>query len=344
MAFYKGKFYSKQELNQLLGNIGAVVDVRLIEYQDGFTKGLRAYDVINGDLRFTVLIDKCMDIGDFYFKSTPMHFLAKPGQVNGNWWYDGPNAPRSISGGMLFTCGLSNVGPIQSLPNGQTQPQHGFIRNTPAESHGVRTYWKDDEYYMELTGVMREASLFGTNLVLRRTITTKFGDSSVQIQDQIENESSQDNIPLMLMYHCNVGFPLLDETAVLEIDPYETKTRDSVAEDGMKTESFIKFGPPEIIYAEQVFYHKLKSNEHQCTATLYNPSHRIALSIQYDDSELPNLIQWKCKNAGNYVMGIEPSNCYPEGVHIESANGTVRYMSAGEIIQTGIRIEINTRS
>lgn len=343
MAFYKGNFYSKQELNQLLGNIGAVVDVRMIEYQDGFTKGLRAYDVINGDLRFTVLIDKCMDIGDFYFKSTPMHFLAKPGYVNGNWWYDGPNAPRSISGGMLFTCGLSNVGPMQSLPNGLTQPQHGFIRNTPAESHGVRTYWKDDEYYMELTGVMREASLFGTNLVLRRTITTKFGDSSVQIQDHIENESSQDNIPLMLMYHCNVGFPLLDETAVLELDPSETKTRDSVAEDGMKTESFFKFGPPEINYAEQVFYHKLKSNEHQCTATLYNPIHRIALSIQYDDRELPNLIQWKCKDAGNYVMGIEPSNCYPEGVHNESANGTLRYLSAGEIIQTGIKIEIKTR-
>jgi len=343
MAFYKGKFYSKQELNQLLGNIGTLVDVRLIEYQDGFTKGLRAYDVINGDLRFTVLIDKCMDIGDFYFKNTPMHFLAKPGYVNGNWWYDGPNAPRSISGGMLFTCGLSNVGPIQSLPNGQTQPQHGFIRNTPAESHGVRTYWKDDEYYMELTGVMREANLFGTNLVLRRTITTKFGDSSVQIQDQIENESSQDNIPLMLMYHCNVGFPLLDETAVLEIDPYETKTRDSVAEDGMKTESFFKFGPPEINYAEQVFYHKLKSNEHQCTATLYNPILRIALRIQYDDRELPNMIQWKCKDAGNYVMGIEPSNCYPEGVHNESANGTLRYLAAGEIIQTGIKIEIWTR-
>jgi len=340
MAYYKNKFYSKQDLYQLMGNIGAVVDVRLIEYQDGFAKGLRAYDVINGDLRFTVLIDKCMDIGDLYYKSTPMHFLTKPGHINGNWWYDGKNAPRSISGGMLFTCGLGNVGPMQSLPNGQTQPQHGFIRNTPAESHGVRTYWKNDEYYIELTGVMREASLFGTNLVLRRTITTKFGETAVQIHDQIENESSHNNIPLMLMYHCNIGFPLLDEIAFLKIDPYETRARDCIAEVGMKTESFTKFGPPEINYAEQVFYHKLKSNKHQCKATLYNPTHRIALNIQYDDRELPNLIQWKCKDAGNYVMGIEPSNCYPEGVLKESDNGTLRYLSAWEIIQTGIKIEI----
>ena len=45
---------------------------------------------------------------------------------------------------------------------------------------------------MELTGEMREAELFGENLVLRRKITSKLGEPSVRIQDEIENEGCED--------------------------------------------------------------------------------------------------------------------------------------------------------
>lgn len=344
MANVFGKNYTKQELLRRTGNIGTIAGVRTVTYQDGFAQGLRAYEVLNGALRFTVHIDKCMDIGQLYYNGTPLHFESRPGIMNGDRWYDGPNAPRSISCGMLFTCGLGNVGPIQDLPNGQTQPQHGFIRNTPAEQHGVRSYWKDDDYYIEITGVMREASLFGTNLVLRRTITTKLGELSLRIHDQIENESSADNVPLMLMYHFNAGFPLLDENSRFIIDPAGTGCRDKVAEDGMKDESPYIFGKPVDGYDEQVFYHKLKANDHRCKATMVNPDMRIALTIDFDDRELPNLIQWKCKDSGNYVTGIEPSNCFPEGVHKEAQNGTLRRLSAGEIIETDLLVSVTSGS
>lgn len=342
MALYNGKHYTKKELLEYLGNIGTIADVRCIEYQDGFAKGLRAYEVVNGEMRFTALIDKCMDIGEVFCNGQPFHFFAHPGIISGNWWYDGPNAIRSIMGGMMFTCGLGNVGPMQTLENGQQQPQHGFIRNSPVEQHGVKTYWIDDDYFIELTSLVRESCLFGTNLTLRRTITTKLGETKIKIEDQIENESSNNRVPLMLMYHYNVGFPLLDEDAEFVIDPVSTVGRDQISTIGLTEESFSSFGPPVPGYKEQVFYHKLNAIQNRCTASLINPNNKAALSIDYDQTELPNLIQWKCKDAGNYVMGIEPANCFPEGVHKEADNQSLRYLNAGEIIKTELILSIVT--
>ena len=341
MAIVFGKEYTKKQLLDCMGNLGVVAGIRKIEYQDGYAKGLRGYEVVNGAIRFTAYIDKCLDIGELYYNGMPMHYHARPGIMNGNWFYDGKNAPRSIMCGMMFTCGLSNVGPIQGTENGQTQPQHGFIRNTPAELCGARTYWVGDEYYLELSGTIRESGLFGTNLVLRRTITTKLGETAIYIHDEIENESSTDGVPFMVMYHCNVGFPLLDACSRLIIDPAETGDRDEVARLGRQSESPLAFGPPEAHYKEQVFYNKLLADEnHMCHATMVNPERRVALTISYSDRELTNLIHWKCKDAGNYVTGIEPSNCYPEGVKKEQEYGTLRRLAANEIVSNDLCIRV----
>lgn len=344
MAMIYGKNYTKAQLLDKMGNIDSIAGIRQITYEDGFARGLRAYEVVNGPIRFTAYIDKCLDIGEFYYNGMPMHYQARPGVMNGSWFYDGENAPRSIQCGMMFTCGLSNVGPLQEMPGGKTQPQHGYIRNTPAEHCGARTYWVGDDYYLELTGTMRESSLFGTNLVLRRTITTKLGDTSIQIRDEIENESSTEGVPCMVMYHCNAGFPLMDACSQFEIDIVETGDRDEVASEGRKEESPLVFGEPIVGYQEQVFYHKLANDAAGwCHATMVNPEKKVALTVSYESKELPYLIHWKCKDAGNYVTGIEPSNCHPEGVHKEEEYGTLRRLAAHEIITTGITISASDR-
>lgn len=341
MAKLFGKNYSKKELLDKMGNIGTLAGVRTIEYQDGFARGLRAYEVVCGDIRFTAYIDKCLDIGEYYYKGVPLHYHARPGVMNGSWFYDGENAPRSIMCGMLFTCGLTNVGPIQQLPDGKTLPQHGFIRNTPAEHCGARCYWEGDDYFIELTGTMRESSLFGTNLVLRRTITCKLGENAIHIHDEIENESSTENVPLTVMYHCNAGFPLLDADSRLVIDPEKTGERDEIARIGRRQESPLVFGEPVVGYDEQVFYNVLRADAAgMCHATMVNPGRRLSLTVSYSKKELPNLIHWKCKDAGNYVTGIEPSNCYPEGLARERAGGTLRLLAAHELVENELCLSV----
>lgn len=339
MAKIFGQELTKKEMLERLGNISSLAGITRLDRVGGRADGMHTYEVLNERMRFTVHADKAMDIGAMYYDGMPLFFLARPGQMNSLWYSDCENSPRSISCGMMFTCGFNNVGPLQNEANGRTLPQHGYLRNCPASLDGARCYWEGDDYFMELTGEMREAELFGENLVLRRKITSKLGEPSVRIQDEIENEGCED-APLMLMYHCNAGYPLLDKNSRLVADIIETACRDKAAEDGLTAEELKAFGEPVTGYPEQVFYHQLSAHEGKCSAAMTNPDKRVALEITFDNKELPYLIHWKCRDAGNYVTGIEPSNCHPEGVHKERENGTLRILHPGEAAKTDLTFTV----
>lgn len=124
----------------------------------------------------------------------------------------------------------------------------------------------------------------------------------------------------------------------------ESGNRDEIAAQGRKEESPLAFGEPIVGCDEQVFYHKLAADEQGwCHATMVNPDRKVALTVSYDSKELPYLIHWKCKDASNYVTGIEPSNCHPEGLHKEEKYGTLRKLKAHEVITTGITIRADMR-
>jgi len=53
---------------------------------------------------------------------------------------------------------------------GESFGVHGRISNTPAEEVCARVDWSDDVPVLTITGRMREARLFGENLVLERNI------------------------------------------------------------------------------------------------------------------------------------------------------------------------------
>ena len=170
--------------------------VRPVTYEEGRARGMRAYEVKNGPLRFGVMADKCLDITDVSFLGHNVSFLAKPGLM-GRSHYDtnGAEAQRSIMGGMLFTCGLENICAPCRI-GGRDYPMHGRIRTTPAEHVGAKAYWDGDDYIAEISGTMREAELFGENLVLRRRVTTRYGENKIYIEDtrfcvRIPGSSSQ---------------------------------------------------------------------------------------------------------------------------------------------------------
>lgn len=46
---------------------------------------------------------------------------------------------------------------------------------------------------------------------------------------------------------------------------------------------------------------------------------------KFDTMQLPNFIQWKNLGAGEYVMGLEVSNSFPDGRDKERAQGVCPY-------------------
>ena len=176
--------------------------------QEGRAAGTRMVEVKNDDMRYLVMADKCLDVAALEYKGMTLSFTSKPG-LNGRNHFDtnGEEALRSIMGGLFFTCGLQNIcGPCET--DGVEYPMHGRIRTTPAEHLCSDAYWDGENYILEVKGEMRESHLFGANLVLRRTVRSVFGSGKIEIIDEVENQTAEE-ADLMLMYHCNFGYPFL---------------------------------------------------------------------------------------------------------------------------------------
>ena len=122
------------------------------------------------------------------------------------------------------------------MRNGEELGLHGGISNNPATLLAREVWCDGQNCLLQARAEVRESRVFGANLVLRRAISARVGEGSVQIEDTVQNEGFR-NEPLMLLYHTNLGWTLLGETARLvgPGDPGETpQPRDAEAHKGLK--------------------------------------------------------------------------------------------------------------
>lgn len=306
---------NKINLLKKVGSMQQVAFIRPIMFLEGRAGSLKGFDVKNGDLRFQVISDKCLDISDFSYKGININFIAKQGLI-GRMDYDthGEEGTRSLMGGLLFTCGLENTC-IPSKVDQSYFPMHGRIRSTPAEHTGATARWEEESYCLEVTGEMREAELFGKNLTLKRSIKTIYGEKSVKITDVIENESFQEE-PMMVLYHFNIGYPLLDEGAMVVLPTKKVMPRDVEAEKDEKLWNLME--APIENEDERVYLHDLAQDRDGNTfACLMNEKMELGIKIEFNKKYLPKFVQWKSLNAGDYVMGLEPTNSGVYGLSYE---------------------------
>jgi hypothetical protein len=144
----------------------------------------------------------------------------------------------------------------------------------------------------------------------------------------------------MILYHMNMGYPLLCEDSELIIDPALTIPRNSAAEGGLN--EYMKFIEPQPIYSEQVFCHSLKaSGNGETSATLQNNKLGIALTIKFNTEQLPYLIQWKMMGSGEYVLGLEPSNVPGKNRKELRNENMLPYLEPGEFVTNSLEVELN---
>ena len=65
-------------------------------------------------------------------------------------------------------------------------------------------------------------------------------------------------------------------------------------------------------------------------AELVNPDLQVRMTMTWSGDTLPILSQWRSMAAGDYVLGLEPANCYIMGRHEERENGTLPVLRAFE--------------
>jgi len=333
-------FGNRHDIEKYTGSIRQAAGIKRYTLDEGTGRGVRAAEVWNGSgLSFSVLFDRGMDIGPASYKGMPFAFISPSGDFANPAFYspDGIDWLRSFGGGLLTGCGLRNVG-SPSLLNGETFGLHGRLSNIPAFNSSVREEWEGTRYILELSGAMRESMFFGENMLLKRKISTELGANYIQIEDSVENQSSSPD-HLMLLYHINIGYPMLCGDSSLNAVEHQVSPRDTVAEKGIAL--WNKCQSPEKNYAEQCFYHDIPaSGDGFSRISMLNPRVGLELEVAYRKAELPFLTQWKQMGHGSYVMGLEPCPIYVSGVEKEFESRTLRTIQPGEIINFCVRISI----
>lgn len=327
-----GKTYSIAEIRRRVGDMSQLAGITSSTLNDGNETGVRALDFRTGSgLRFTVLPDRGMDISAAEWRGVPLVWHSSTGVTHPAYYEpEGLSWLRGFYGGLLVTCGFMNVA-VPSEDNGESYGLHGRAANIPAKNVSYDTYWDGEDYILRARGKVRETRVFGENVLLTRTITTRLGSNTISLEDVIENQSFNPT-PFMILYHINAGFPVLDETSELLINS-ELIPRDEPARQGLAVAK--KGAPPTAQFQEQVHQHKVKAApDGWATAALVNRAFDggtgIGLCVRYRPDELPYYWQWRMVGEGTYVMGLEPANCHVMGRGEERRQGRLPMLEAGE--------------
>jgi galactose mutarotase-like enzyme len=313
--------------------------------ENGLGRGTRIAWINTGmGLRYKVVIDRAMDIADAFYNQHSLAWLSHGGIIPPNRFSDkGIDWIRNFGGGLLTTCGLCHVGGPEKDENGE-RGLHGLISNTPAE---IVSIVQPDPFIgnleMSITGIIKQTQIFGPILELRRTISGTLGQAAIKIHDEVLNRGNTP-VPHMLLYHCNLGWPLIDEgTKILWEGTWQPREGDEtvIFKEG---NDFRKCSPPLESHSgsgEEAAFIDIKADSlGLCICGVYNPELGLALAFRFQKKQLPWLTNWQHWGKGEYVMGLEPGTNPPIGQAKTREEGNLIYLAPGESRRYNLEIEV----
>lgn len=296
-----------------------------LEMTQGKATGMKVLHVFNeAGLSMLVMPDRGMDIAELKIRGKNVSFMSATGLVNSPYFVEEGirGFLRNFNVGFLTTGGLSYMG---AVAEDSRRGLHGVISNTPAERSCYDIL--DDE--IVLTGFVREAEMFGPDLLLKRVIRVSTQENRIEIQDTVLNEGPMRQ-SVMMLYHTNFGYPFFSPETEIDMHPTESYYRD-----GEIAEDWNVFTQPEAEMEEVVYYHRFDS-ENDASILVRSPLTNLQMRLNYNPQVLPYLNQWKLQRRGNYVLGIEPATNTVNGIESAIADQTLTYIESGESRTYGV--------
>lgn len=337
MAYIFGEQYSRDRLMKYVGDISQIAGAREAVLTQGRGENVRIIDLATGQLYLRIVPSRGMDITHASFQGIPISFISKTGiTAPAHYEAEGFGFMRSFTAGMLTTCGLSSMG-MPSTDGEDSFGLHGRISNIPAEDVGIIQEWVGDEYQIRLRGKMRESAILKENLCLTREISTSLGSTSFTVRDSIENCGFK-KTPLMLIYHINIGFPIVSEDAAFFGPKSSVTPRDADAQEGLENYNYIVKPYPNA--KEQMFFHDFADKSDQIKVCIYNKRLETGVCVTYDPKELPYFGEWKMMGEGDYTVAFEPGTWLPLGRAEAKKRNELLYLEPGERKMTGFTLEV----
>lgn len=333
---------------ELVGNADQLGYIRRSVLSEGNGAGMEIVDVRSGGgIDVTILPQRGLDVGDVFYNGRCLTFMTPNGLTHPNR-YDpyGLGWLWTFPGGLLTTCGLSYLGP-PGEDDGEILGLHGRYTSLAASSVWTRTArgmgdgQRADasiERVHSVGGTVEECSLFGRRLRMERRIDVYGHRPKIVITDTVTNYGFEAS-PFAILYHMNLGFPLLAPGGKLYVSSRLTHAHSDSAEPVLDSWDLMR--EPEAGIEEELFLHEIRGDADGFGhAVLADPGGNLALHISFPQAALPLVTQWKLMKSGEYALGVEPSNV-PVMTRSDLRNhGLLPELEAGANWRAAIEVEV----
>ena len=315
-----GETLTRRDVAERSGMLSQFAGVRLVTLGDGVERGVRMLEFRTGSgLRFTALVDRALDIADCDYKGQAIGWHSPTGfRHPGLHDYEGEAGlgwTRSFSG-LVATCGLDHIlGPAEVPADAYNYPGrtsvkhslHGRISTIPARLTGYGETWSGDECVLWAEGIVQQSTLFGEDLHLLRRIEADVGGKAIRVRDRVVNHGFY-RTPHMFFYHVNVGHPVLAEGSRYLAPITDVIWATHAASFEAQGVGYRTVPAARNRFREQVWEHGVAADQgDNVPVAIVNDRLGLGVEVVTSKSELPCLYQWQNFQAGQYVMGIEPS-------------------------------------
>lgn len=336
------KWLSKISNHHQLGGIETSI------LDNGVGKGTRIAWVNTGSgLRFKVILDRGMDIAEAFYNEHSLAWISHLGvtppdssATTGINWLNG------FGGGLLTTCGLTHVGGPEKDVYGE-RGLHDRISHIPATIESiVQPDLQLEKPEMSLTGRMMQSVVLGHHLELKRTVSVKLGVPSIKIHDEVTNLGNQPT-PHMLLYHINLGWPLIDQGTQL-IWEGKWLARDENDPVFRKDENFKVCRAPINEHrgtGESVAFIDSESDKNgNCHYEVFNPKLPLKIRVRFKKEQLPWLTNWQHWGTNEYVAALEPGTHPPIGQTKARKQGNLIFIKPGEMREYELELEVTQKN
>ncbi|MCZ4433199.1 DUF4432 family protein [Agrobacterium sp. SOY23] len=297
------------ELRKRTVDLRGAADIRLVQVEDGPGRGQRLFILRNSTgLGLEIAIDRGFDICSATWRGVNIGWNSAnnlPWPPNSVDAEDGVGFYRNLDG-FIVTCGLDHFGAagrsnathfMHKHRKEVFNPLHGRISSQRATISGYGIEWEKDTPVIWAEGLVRQSSVFGENLVLRRRVEVEVFGGTVRIDDIVGNKGFRPT-PHAILYHVNFGYPFLDETIKIagSLEPSQMEMFNS--ENKAPRDDFIDYFK-EIPFAVDTS---------EVVVELCNEAIGGGLRTQlaFDRNSLPDFGVWRAFQSGVYALAFEP--------------------------------------
>lgn len=339
-----------QTITRRYGCIEGYAAARLVTLGDGAERGMRVLELRSGGgLEAEITVDRSFDIGRLALNGVTVSWHSPSGYrhpahidrfaENGQGWLTGMS-------GFLGTCGFDHIrqperdealhAPLHPTPE-IDYPLHGGGAQQPARLIG---YGIDDDAPQPMIwceGEVIQSMMFRGAIRLRRRIEMPLGGTTLTIRDTVSNIGPT-LVPSMMLYHFNLGYPLVDAASVLDLgaatDLWANHDQDPRQ----------PYGPVPEQSVSEISIHQQQTNDGMARCSLYNPTNGLGVKIAYATSTLPYLQLLRVRAQGYSLIGIEPCSTAQRSRKEARAAGEMPLLAPGESRRFALDISVHSET